>query len=130
MAELKLLSRIDYLSTVSGGGYIGAWLAGRIHHGKQNLCQVEKSLSTKESPNPALDESKPIQFLREYSNYLTPQTGFLSADTWTMVVTWLRNTLLNQLILVVALAGLLLVPRFVHRLSFPSPVTVTHDVIG
>ena len=27
LADLKLLFRVDYLSTVSGGGYIGAWLA-------------------------------------------------------------------------------------------------------
>ena len=26
LADLKLLCRIDYLSTVSGGGYIGSWL--------------------------------------------------------------------------------------------------------
>src|ERR1700735_579509 len=29
LAELKLLHRVDYLSTVSGGGYIGGWLAAR-----------------------------------------------------------------------------------------------------
>ena len=29
-AELKLLHLFDYLSTVSGGGYIGSWLAARI----------------------------------------------------------------------------------------------------
>ncbi|MGB6470343.1 MAG: hypothetical protein WBE88_05760, partial [Candidatus Acidiferrales bacterium] len=27
LAEMKLLQRVDYLSTVSGGGYIGGWLA-------------------------------------------------------------------------------------------------------
>ena len=30
LASLKLLGRVDYLSTVSGGGYIGAWLAAWI----------------------------------------------------------------------------------------------------
>src|SRR5574341_384045 len=28
LAELRLLHRFDYLSTVSGGGYIGSWLHG------------------------------------------------------------------------------------------------------
>jgi hypothetical protein len=48
--------------------------------------------------------------LREYSNYLTPTVGLLSADTWTMVVVWLRNTLLNQLVLIALLSAALLVP--------------------
>jgi predicted acylesterase/phospholipase RssA len=30
LAQNGLLKRIDYLSTVSGGGYIGSWLAAWI----------------------------------------------------------------------------------------------------
>src|SRR5260370_24831083 len=36
LAELGLLPYVDYLSTVSGGGYIGTWLHGvisRFHNG-------------------------------------------------------------------------------------------------
>jgi hypothetical protein len=33
--------------------------------------------------------------LREYSNYLAPKFGFLTADTWTLAVTYLRNLLVN-----------------------------------
>src|SRR5215831_13983311 len=32
LAERGLLAHIDYLSTVSGGGYIGSWLHGVIRH--------------------------------------------------------------------------------------------------
>jgi hypothetical protein len=32
LADKDLLQRFDYLSTVSGGGYIGAWLSARLHH--------------------------------------------------------------------------------------------------
>ena len=31
LARHNLLTQFDYLSTVSGGGYIGAWLTGWIH---------------------------------------------------------------------------------------------------
>src|SRR4051812_40974604 len=31
MAKHGLLERMDYLSTVSGGGYIGSWLTSWIH---------------------------------------------------------------------------------------------------
>ncbi|MDP1572842.1 MAG: hypothetical protein Q8M09_19080 [Pseudomonadota bacterium] len=37
--------------------------------------------------------------MRQYSNYLTPRVGLLSADTMAGVATWLRNVLLNQAIL-------------------------------
>ena len=49
--------------------------------------------------------------LREYSNYLAPQPGLLSADTWTMVAIWARNTGLNLLILGLFLMGALMMPR-------------------
>lgn len=120
LGELKLLHCFDYLSTVSGGGYIGSWLACWIRKlddenpDLSGLLRVEKALSPalKDSPDPDDDRVQPIQFLRRYSNYLTPQSGFFSADTWTMVSIWLRNTFLNLLILVTFLTGVLLIPRW------------------
>jgi hypothetical protein len=62
-----------------------------------------------------MDESvRPIRFLREYSNYLTPRAGFFSADTWTMIGIYVRNALLNQVTIVGLLVALLLVPRGLH----------------
>ena len=43
LARLNLLSRFDYLSTVSGGGYIGSWLAAWVKH-ERNLANVERQL--------------------------------------------------------------------------------------
>ena len=48
---------------------------------------------------------------RRYSNYLSPQLGFFSADTWSMFTIWIRNTLLNQTTVVLGLACALLLPR-------------------
>src|SRR5206468_3583204 len=61
-----------------------------------------------------------IRFLREFSNYLTPRTGLLGADTWTMVSTWLRNTVLNQLVLIASLSAVLLLPRLVGAIGNSS----------
>ena len=36
LAERDLLRHVDYLSTVSGGGYIGSWLHGYIKQHCQN----------------------------------------------------------------------------------------------
>ena len=54
----------------------------------------------------------PIHFLRQFSNYLTPRVGFFGADTWTMIAIYLRNVILNQVILISTIALVLLVPRF------------------
>ena len=105
LAELDLLRRVDYLSTVSGGGYIGSWLHGFIkHHCDSNLIEATRRLSPTIKPVEGPATRDPIAFLRKYSNYLAPSPGLFSADTWVIGVIWLRNVLLNQLILLPALA--------------------------
>ncbi len=45
LAKKKLLRSIDYVSTVSGGGYIGGWLMGWMHHQGIGIQEIEKRLS-------------------------------------------------------------------------------------
>src|SRR5208282_5231889 len=94
LADLKLLYRVDYLSTVSGGGYIGSWLAAWTKR-TRNFGEVQQMLSTNRVQLEDDIESAPIRFLRTYSNYLTPQLGLFSGDTLAMVAIYLRNLLLN-----------------------------------
>jgi len=118
LAEFGLLEKVDYLSTVSGGGYIGGWLAGWIH--RAGISRVKQGLSPKATPDPRSSLRDPIQFLREYSNYLTPTLGLFSFDTWTMIAVYTRNVSLNQATLFALLGTLLLAPRF---LALPmSPI--------
>ena len=100
LKEKDLLQNIDYLSTVSGGGYIGSWLSANCH--RQGKSWIRKDdTEWKES----------INHLRRNSNYLSPSLSMLSADTWSMGTIWLRNTLLLQLMVVMGIASLLLLPR-------------------
>lgn len=115
LASLKILRRFDYLSTVSGGGYIGSWLAAWIR--REDLQAAEDGLSPAPAERAPAQEHDFVRSLRSYSNYLTPKLGMFSADTWTMVSIYLRNLVLNQGILILALAALLLVPRPVVALS-------------
>ncbi len=111
LARQRLLRAFDYVSTVSGGGYIGGWLMAWMHHQKLGAPAIEERLSTPpDGPSQSADPPE-IHFLREYSNYLTPRKGPLGADFWAFVASYLRNTLLNQAILVLALLSLLLAPR-------------------
>src|SRR5258708_28247998 len=100
LAERGLLPYVDYLSTVSGGGYIGTWLHSVIlRYGKGQPADAAKLLSPKEHPVPGEAAEDPISFLRKYSSYLAPEMGLLSADFWVILVIWFRNMMLNQLIL-------------------------------
>jgi hypothetical protein len=111
LSDLDMLRHVDYVSAVSGGSYIAAWLGAWCKRQQDGVRRVQRWLSPWRSPDPTTEQVKPIWFLREYSNYLTPKKGFFSADTWSLGAIWIRNTLLNQIILVSFLAGILLVPR-------------------
>jgi Patatin-like phospholipase len=114
LAEAKFLKRFDYLSTVSGGGYIGSWLSAWLHREEPDAV-VRALQPARQQPD---DEPGPIRHLREYSSFLTPQVGLLSADTWAAVAIILRNIALNWLILIPAIAlpviGLKLVAALAH----------------
>ena len=109
LADLGLLPIFDYLSTVSGGGYIGSWLSAWIR--RERLSDVQDGLKTDRPNRDANPQPRQIRFLREYSNYLTPKLGLASGDTWAFVGAYLRNLLLNQIILGLVLFALLLVSR-------------------
>ena len=111
LARFDLLKEFDYLSTVSGGGYIGGWLTAWLHRHRGELPGVTADLSTVE-PQSKVDPDPPaIQYLREYSNFLTPKAGLLTADTWAFIAIYLRNLLLNWLVLIPLLLALLALPR-------------------
>jgi hypothetical protein len=63
--------------------------------------------------------------LRRYSNYLTPQRGLFTGDTWAAIAIWARNTFLIQLILISGLFFLLLLPYLIGRFIFCLPPSST-----
>jgi hypothetical protein len=133
LASANVLDQFDYLSTVSGGGYIGSWLSSWIRRHprgatgvKEDLQRADTAVATyrpakaahaeptmeRELPQRKIGpEPKPLAHLREFSNYLSPRLGLLSGDTWTIVSLYLRNLLLNLLVLVPILALALAFPR-------------------
>lgn len=107
-ANQSQLSRFHYLSTVSGGGYIGSWLSA--WRSRDDFPTVWQNLSSR--PDGADVQPPEISWLRAYSNYLTPRVGLLSADTWTDIAITLRNLLLNWLVIIPAIAVVLVVLKF------------------
>lgn len=104
LERLGVFSSVDYISTVSGGGYLGGWL-----HALQRRGMRDRAL--------ALDgeEPRPVRFLRAYSNYLTPQLGLFSGDTWAAVGTVSRNLIITFTLLSLSLLAVLYVPWAIHR---------------
>jgi len=117
LAHYGLLSRFDYISTVSGGGYLGSWLTAWIHRERKSLPsgdaafkKVEKDIAAPPD-SPLRPEPDPVYHLRNFSRYMSPRMGLLSADTWTLVATFFRNLLLNWLVLIPLIASVLMIPR-------------------
>ncbi len=120
LSALGLLRRFDYLSTVSGGGYAGGWLASWLKR-DGDVANVERQLAPDrvrqgqafraplnptaggEYPTdqpfgrgPVVDEEpEPVRHLRSYSSYMAPRLGLLKADTWTIIMIWHRNVSVN-----------------------------------
>lgn len=107
----------DYLSTVSGGGFIGAWwsawLSRETHLPPNTFPEPEELEPRRREPTAVLwdmtgsatrvpglpdgslsaSRDDPIHFVRLFSNYLTPKTGLMSPDTWRLLAYMIRSLL-------------------------------------
>lgn len=114
LASMNKLASFDYLSTVSGGGYIGSWLSAWVHrsslHEVQSALKRHGSMAAGESQTPAADEPEQVAWLRRYSNYLAPRVGLFSIDSLTLVCIWLRNVMLNLIIILGCMGFLFVLP--------------------
>jgi hypothetical protein len=111
--ENSLLGRIHYLSTVSGGGYVGSWLSS--WRARDDFPSVIRNLTGR--PDGADVEPPEISWLRAYSNYLTPRIGITSADAWAAVAICLRNLVLNWLIIIPVVCLVLLALKLIAALG-------------
>ena len=115
LAQAGLLDKFDYLSTVSGGGYIGGWLsAWRQHTHERGEADPREQLARNIEP-------EPVTRLRRVIKFLDPRTGLLSADVWTLGGTMFRNLLVNWLVLIPLIAAAAMLPRiYLGLLGLPS----------
>ncbi len=128
-ARHKLLESFHYLSTVSGGGYIGGWLSAWMTRAavaandpvdlEAGAKAVIQQLAAMADSRPTA-EPEPVRNLRRYSNYLSPRIGVLSADSWALGLTFVRNLLLTWVVLLPALAAVMLLPQVYRWLAEPS----------
>jgi hypothetical protein len=139
LANGKVLHLFDYLSTVSGGGYIGGWLSALWHRsldsppGEEQVRNGQQALAT--PPNKAArdgssgfprPEAQAVRFVRRYSNYLTPRLG-LSGDTLALVASALRNFVVMQLLLISLLVSIFALLLWLIGVEKGMPPTAPYD---
>lgn len=121
LADKGVLKHTDYLSTVSGGGYIGAfWTAWRHRHQasadvfpseayKDEEVTVAEQKAAEQKTRAVRDEreSARIRHLRQFSRFLMPRVGIAHSETWAGVVAILGG-MLPSLSTAVALLGVAL----------------------
>lgn len=108
--KADVLKNIDYLSTVSGGGYIGTSLSAAMTHSKGEF-PFKSSLSQ--------DEPYPVQHIRNHSNYLFPRG---SINFFYNIVIYLRGLLANGLLILPWLLVAAAITIFIKPTSESLPV--------
>lgn len=95
LARHKMLPVVDYLSTVSGGGYIGGCLTSLLDGPKTSLKWEEFPFRyvRKESA----DERAEVKHLRRHGEYLALEKSLLSPQVWRIGATYLSGLLLTWL---------------------------------
>ena len=147
LQERGVLRVFDYISTVSGGGFVGGWWSAWLarQEGAQSgppkesfppLEQIEgqREEGYRTGSAPDIDRGcemsaevvdaptntqDPVHHLRLFSNYLTPRKGALSADTWRAAAVISRNLALTWLVLLPLLVGVMALGQ-IYFLTTPA----------
>lgn len=130
LARSRLLEHVDYLSTVSGGGYIGSALSWWLSGGTGCPASRRRDLGNDfpygiNDPRKARHHDKPIlRYLRQSGEYLTPGAGI---TLWSGIAVVGRAVLLNLLVWVPVVAFVFYLINQAGRLPFLSGL---HVMIG
>jgi len=118
LARKDLLRRVDFLSTVSGGGYIGTFLGGLF----QPRTLDEQGRAEVHARNPSAVRSilmdlgsAPLRWLRDNGRYLTPGG---SGDGLQLGVVTLRNWVALQVMVMICLLTAFLLLQTGQALMF------------
>ena len=132
--RLHFLPRIDILSTVSGGGYIGSYWSSALARGGNapgrppifstpRHCDEPSGPGTVGSHAPLGHvETAAERHLREFGRFLAPRVGLLEVETWTALVAMLSG-LLPALAIALAVIGMALVAWLLLTIPIAAPGT-------
>lgn len=107
LAARGLLKDVDFLSTVSGGGYTGSFLTQRLGHQPDPA-----SVAGPHGPDP-----EPVRYLRQRARYLAGRLG----QKWSMVTATLAGMVLNWTVPFLVLLGLALGASLLDKYHLAAP---------
>lgn len=135
LARRGALPQIDYLSTVSGGGYAGSFAASlylppdvrgcmpgapsedALRAAARRAVETLSAVEQRAAGPGQVAVSQPIQWLRDSGRYLAPNGG---GDVLFAFSLWLRNLIAVHYVLGTTLVGLLVLAQLVgHGLAGP-----------
>jgi hypothetical protein len=105
LSKKNILRFVDYLSTVSGGGYIGSCLSSLLTMENTSVLWG-REFPFYFNPDENGEERDEVKHLRRYANYLMPD-GIMSRELFRMIGTYISGlalTLLMPFALVIAFA--------------------------
>lgn len=121
LQRLKLLRHFDYLATVSGGGYVGAWWSVWLSRRPQNAgifpghdsngdprLRSDKTAGDVRNQKQETREPEEVRHLREFSNFLSPRLGFFETEMWSAILAVVSAMLPALLVALAVVAGALL----------------------
>jgi hypothetical protein len=132
LARYGLLGKFHYLSTVSGGSYIGAWLSAWRHHAEDEAA-VLSAIAAGPSESMQNPVGRPVVQLSEVNDFLMARRGVLSFGMWTRCGAYARNLLLIWLVYGPLFLTFLMVPKIYLALvvfAWKAPVIARMMAFG
>jgi predicted acylesterase/phospholipase RssA len=107
LSEKKLMKDFDYLSTVSGGGYIGSFITSTLSQ-KEGYEAISK---------PYGPDTDPIRHIRQNAKYLSAAN---LKQRWMMVTGALAGLILNLSAPIGIIAAIALISNYASMLNIPN----------
>lgn len=114
LARRQKLLGFDYLSVVSGGAFSGGMITKWISDLRQqdhNDYQIQEKIAAVGGFS-----EMPLVQLRRYSNYLTPRLGAFSLDSLTGALIYVRNIIINILLLLPFYLSIILIMLIIFNM--------------
>ena len=124
LCNSDMLEKVDYLSTVSGGGYIGSCLTTLLNSPTPSVGLTPDTFplgrhKIEGSGDPAV-EKEPVRRLRYFSNYLTAEGGFIPKYIRPAMV-FVRGAVLNFVLIIPYIVTLGILLAFLFNIRTMAP---------
>ena len=110
MARHDVLKQVDYLSTVSGGGYFGSFL-GKLFNAVGSTTLPPKQAAAAVAEILKTPDSEPVAWLREHGRYMAPRGG---GDYLLAAAVFLRNWVGVQFVIAITLLMVFLIANAIR----------------